>query len=326
MAAFPNWERALLRALRIPITRNALVGLAEWQRREGGTASFNPLNTTQPMPGASSYNSVGVRNYRTAQQGILATAHTLQNGRYNDILHALRSGHPLGSQASLKVWGTGTWQPTGKGAGAGGAVAAPLRPLDGQVTASAPVQPAFTVQDALRQGLSALASGNYDPMLGLAALRRAALSTAAAAKANAAKGAVNYGSMSFPVMGDKTSKFGSNAARIVQHYLGTPYVWGGESTKGFDCSGLLQWVWGKLGVKIPRTTYDQFKAGKVVKGQLRPGDAVFFRGSDPKGGLPGHVGMYIGGGQFIEAPHSGAVVRISNLKGRRDYQGARRYA
>lgn len=114
---------------------------------------------------------------------------------------------------------------------------------------------------------------------------------------------------------------------LTKEALGTPYVWGGESPSGFDCSGLLQYVWAKQGVQIPRTTYDQWTAGRPVdKSQLQPGDAVFFVGSDPKWGKPGHVGMYIGNGQFIEAPKRGTTVRVSYLKGRRDYVGARRYA
>jgi cell wall-associated NlpC family hydrolase len=129
----------------------------------------------------------------------------------------------------------------------------------------------------------------------------------------------------FEVQG-KASARDLKAIALAQHYLGTPYVWGGTKPGGFDCSGLLQYVWAKQGVNIPRTTYDQWKSGKPVgRGQLRPGDAVFFRGSDARGNLPGHVGIYIGGGRFIEAPHTGAVVRISSLKGRSDYQGARRY-
>ena len=111
-----------------------------------------------------------------------------------------------------------------------------------------------------------------------------------------------------------------------RQYLGTPYVWGGSKPGGFDCSGLLQYVWGKAGVSIPRTTYQQFTTGVAVdKSQLQPGDAVFFTGSDPKGGLPGHVGIYIGGGKIIEAPHTGASVEVSSLAGRSDFVGARRY-
>lgn len=118
----------------------------------------------------------------------------------------------------------------------------------------------------------------------------------------------------------------TTAVQTIEKYLGTPYVWGGASPKGFDCSGLLQYVWGQQGVKIPRTSYQQWQTGKAVgRSQLQPGDAVFFKGSDSMNGLPGHVGMYIGGGRFVEAPHTGSVVRISTLAGRGDYMGARRY-
>jgi cell wall-associated NlpC family hydrolase len=118
-----------------------------------------------------------------------------------------------------------------------------------------------------------------------------------------------------------SSSKAQQAAALAQHFLGTKYVWGGSKPGGFDCSGLLQYVWGQRGVKIPRTSQQQFKAGMpVAKNRLRVGDAVFFEGS-----APGHVGMYLGGGKFIEAPHTGAVVRISNLAGRSDYVGARRF-
>lgn len=108
-----------------------------------------------------------------------------------------------------------------------------------------------------------------------------------------------------------------------QQYLGTPYKWGGSKPGGFDCSGLLYYVYGKHGVSIPRTSQQQWKSGRPVKGKLRPGDGVFF---EPTKAGPGHVGMYIGNGRFIESPHTGANVRISRLAGRSDYMGARRYA
>lgn len=113
---------------------------------------------------------------------------------------------------------------------------------------------------------------------------------------------------------------------LAQQYLGAPYLWGGESPKGFDCSGLAQFIYAKEGITIPRTTFEQFQTGlSVPSNQLQAGDLVFFKGSDSQNGLPGHVGIYIGSGKFIEAPHTGAVVRVSNLRGYPGYVGARRY-
>lgn len=321
MASWPQWEKQLLRALRAPLTQQNLASLAEWQRREGGSASFNPLNTTQSAPGAGSYNSVGVRSYRSRMQGLQATVKTLLNGHYGDIVSDLKAGRGVGWQQSLKTWGTGTWSAGGATGATGGG--SPLTTPSVSAAPSVPIAPAFTQKDAAMQGLKALATGSYDPQKGLAALRQAAEATAAAYSKNQ----TNVGSLAVPVVtAGGGSPRGRRAAAMVQQYLGTDYVWGGATPKGFDCSGLLQWVWGHLGVKISRTTYTQWGEGRSVgKGQLRPGDAVFFRGSDSKGGLPGHVGMYIGGGEFVEAPHTGSTVHISKLRGRTDYMGARRY-
>lgn len=114
------------------------------------------------------------------------------------------------------------------------------------------------------------------------------------------------------------------AVMVAKQYLNTPYKWGGASPKtGFDCSGLLQYAWGKAGIKIPRTSQQQFLAGHSVNPrQLQAGDAVFFEGG-PSG--PGHVGMMVDNKHFIESPHTGAVVRVSTLAGRGDFVGARRY-
>src|SRR6185312_5388987 len=109
-------------------------------------------------------------------------------------------------------------------------------------------------------------------------------------------------------------------------YLGTPYAWGGESPTGFDCSGLAQYIYAESGVSIPRTTYDQFQSGNAVgKSQLQAGDLVFFKGSDSKNGLPGHVGIYIGNGKMIDAPHTGDVVKVQSVASFPGYMGARRY-
>lgn len=95
-------------------------------------------------------------------------------------------------------------------------------------------------------------------------------------------------------------------------FLGTPYVWGGTTPSGFDCSGFTSYIYANHGVNIGRTTYDQIKVGKSIPiSQLQPGDLIFF-GSVSS---PHHVGMYIGGGRYIHAPHTGDVVKISGLGG-----------
>jgi cell wall-associated NlpC family hydrolase len=118
----------------------------------------------------------------------------------------------------------------------------------------------------------------------------------------------------------------SQVLNLASEYLGTPYAWGGESPTGFDCSGLAQYLYAKVGIKIPRTTYTQFESGlSVPSGKLQAGDLVFFKGGGSKDGLPGHVGIFVGGGMFVEAPHTGDVVKVSKLSGYPGYMGARRY-
>lgn len=114
---------------------------------------------------------------------------------------------------------------------------------------------------------------------------------------------------------------------IAKKFLGTPYKWGGTSPDGFDCSGLVQYVYSQIGKSIPRTSQAQFMGGTDVSSDnLQPGDLVFFKGATGSLFAPGHVGLYIGNGQYIQAPKTGDVVKISNLSDRKDYAGARRYA
>jgi cell wall-associated NlpC family hydrolase len=108
---------------------------------------------------------------------------------------------------------------------------------------------------------------------------------------------------------------------IALSQLGTPYVWGGAAPGGFDCSGLVMWAYAQVGVSLPHSSYAQYGYGvPVSRDQLQPGDLVFFDGL-------GHVGIYIGGDQFVHAPHTGDVVRISSLDEAwyaANYVGARR--
>jgi cell wall-associated NlpC family hydrolase len=94
---------------------------------------------------------------------------------------------------------------------------------------------------------------------------------------------------------------------VAMQYLGVPYVWGGASPSGFDCSGLIMYAYAQVGVSLPHHAASQYGMGTPVsRDELQAGDLVFFNGL-------GHAGIYIGGGQFIHAPHSGDVVKISSL-------------
>ena len=108
---------------------------------------------------------------------------------------------------------------------------------------------------------------------------------------------------------------------IAMQYLGIPYVWGGASPSGFDCSGFTMYVYAQVGVSLPHNAAMQYSMGSAVSREnLQPGDLVFFNGL-------GHVGIYIGGNQMIHSPHTGDVVKISPLTGwySDTYVGARRY-
>jgi len=139
----------------------------------------------------------------------------------------------------------------------------------------------------------------------------------AAARAAASAGG---GSVDIPIPASST--LGGQAVAIAMQYLGTPYVWGGASPAGFDCSGFTMYVWGQLGVGLPHNAAAQYGTGVAVPREaLEPGDLVFFDGL-------GHVGIYVGNNAFIHSPHSGDVVKISTISGWYSdrWVGARRVA
>jgi len=113
----------------------------------------------------------------------------------------------------------------------------------------------------------------------------------------------------------------SNAViAYASNFLGTPYLWGGSTPSGFDCSGFTQYVYRHFGVTLGRTTYDQINNGYAVsRDSLQAGDLIFFGSS----GNPSHVGIYVGNGVYINAPHTGDVVKIASIN-RSDYLTARR--
>jgi len=152
----------------------------------------------------------------------------------------------------------------------------------------------------------------------LAAAHRAQL--AAKAQASAPTGSFGVGDATG---GTVPSGHYSGVVGIAMQYLGVPYVWGGASPSGFDCSGLVMYVYAQVGISLPHNTVAQWsypRAVSVPRSELQPGDLVFFAGL-------GHVGIYVGNGQFIHAPHTGDVVRIDSLGGSwyaSEYVGAKR--
>jgi len=118
------------------------------------------------------------------------------------------------------------------------------------------------------------------------------------------------------------------AMELAMTFRGTPYRWGGSSPSGFDCSGLLYYVFDKQGVRLPRVAEDQAKVGEAVTdiNALLPGDLVFFADSS---GYIHHIGIYIGDGNMVHAPRTGDVVKVSTITSgyfRRQFAGGRRIA
>jgi cell wall-associated NlpC family hydrolase len=109
---------------------------------------------------------------------------------------------------------------------------------------------------------------------------------------------------------------GDRAASLAVREVGVPYRWGGISPAGgFDCSGLVYWAYGRLGIALPHSSYALYDEGRrVSRTRMKPGDLLFFSGL-------GHVGIYIGRGRMVHAPHTGTRVQIVNL-GRSSYGSA----
>lgn len=155
-------------------------------------------------------------------------------------------------------------------------------------------------------------------------------------------GATGYVSGSYVVPADQTqaqaqtaavnydASFGASAVALAKQYIGVPYVYGGSSPRGFDCSGFTSYIYRQLGVSIPRGASGQYNAGTAVSREnLQPGDLVFIANPAYTAGYPvSHVGIYVGNGQYIHADSSRGVT-ISSLFGSTygpHYAGARRFA
>jgi len=141
------------------------------------------------------------------------------------------------------------------------------------------------------------------------AARRRAAAAAAAAKART-RPPTDYG--------NPTNAPRSEVVNIALSKLGAPYRWAAAGPDAFDCSGFTMWCYARVGVALPHSSRSQISVGqRVSRENLKPGDLVFFGGSSIH-----HVGIYIGGGNFVHSPNTGDVVKITSLDARSDYVGA----
>ena len=119
---------------------------------------------------------------------------------------------------------------------------------------------------------------------------------------------------SYRTADDQSGTAADTAVQAAMAMIGTPYVWGGEDPSGFDCSGLTQWAYAHAGIALPRTAQQQYEAGPRRQSSLplQPGDLLFF-GAGPTG--IHHLGIFIGDGLMVDAPHTGALVRLDRVAG-----------
>jgi cell wall-associated NlpC family hydrolase len=103
----------------------------------------------------------------------------------------------------------------------------------------------------------------------------------------------------------RTSKIAKELTQSALRFLGVPYVFGGTTSAGFDCSGFVQHVFAMIGIQLPRTADAQYDAGHAIRGPMRPGDLVFFQTYAP--GVS-HVGIYLGHGKFVSASDHGVMI------------------
>jgi cell wall-associated NlpC family hydrolase len=163
----------------------------------------------------------------------------------------------------------------------------------------------------LQNKLEQMTAGIKNEIKQLEAQQAAAAQAAAAQAAAASNSGTSGGGGGGPVP-DPGGSGNSSVVAIAQRYLGVPYVYGGASPSGFDCSGLVMYCYAQVGVSLSHGATDQQRASTPVPiSALQPGDLVFFGNAS----YSYHVGIYVGGGSMINAPHTGAVVSYGSIGG-----------
>jgi cell wall-associated NlpC family hydrolase len=173
-----------------------------------------------------------------------------------------------------------------------------------------PLQTLQSTMTSLPANLAQAApTGGFATVLAQANAAMAAVESAAAGTTGAASGSGSYAT------GTSGAASGDAVVADARKYLGVPYRWGGtDPSTGLDCSGFVQRVYSDLGVSLPRTSQEQSTVGTAVPdlASAQPGDLLFF---EPGANGPGHVGIYVGNGMMIDAPHTGASVRVEQVWG-----------
>lgn len=315
----------LLTNLTLPVTGPNVAALQAWASGEGSQAAFNPLDTTQAEPGATAFNANGgvpVENYPDYRTGLAATVATLEPGGrpaplYAKIIDALRAGssaEAVESAVAASPWGTRAFPDPSFQA---------LANFPG-LPASLPAGGSPVILTDLRgaaPGTTRSVASGVDAHAPADALTMAAYYAGVTADVTPAAGAQYAATASVPAdyrIPPGTAGAVSTAISMAEAQLGKPYVYGAEGPDSYDCSGLVMAAYASAGISLPRTTYDQYLAGQAVAvgdpQGFRAGDLLFLMGSDARGAAPGHVGMYLGAGQVIDAPYTGSVVHISPIE------------
>lgn len=289
---------------------------------EGSRARFNPLDTTQPEPGTTPYNAnagVPVENYPDYQSGVTATVATLEPGGrpsplYGGILAALQawsSATAVEDAVAASPWGTRRFPDPNFSAAAN--FPGPVPAGSGPVTVASGTGPS-----PAGAGPSVPAGTDAHPAAD--ALTMAEYYAGIISDPSPAAGRPYTPSPTIPAgyqVPGGTPPPVAQAIGMALGQLGKPYGYGATGPDRYDCSSLVMAAYATAGIPLPRTTYAQYLVGQAVPpgdpNLFRAGDLLFMMGSDPQGAAPGHVGMYLGADQVIDAPYTGAVIRISPL-------------